>query len=111
MIFKSWSVLSSRKISFLFLKGLDFCHKSWTVKLNAQAYIAVLNPNEMISADAVAVTFGGKITPPLFYVIPAFVAMSAFGAINSQIMTTSRLLLVASRSQFSHYLWKTISKS
>ncbi len=68
--------------------------------VNVQAYIAVLNPTEMISADAVAVTFGGKINPALFYVIPAFVAMSAFGAINSQIITTSRLLLVASRSLF-----------
>jgi len=80
-------------------KGFWFFNKSWLLKLNCQAYISVLNPNEMISTDAVAVTFGGKISPVLFYIIPVFVAMSAFGAINSQIMTTSRLLLVASRSQ------------
>ena len=61
------------------------------------AYISVLTPTEIISANAVAVTFGGKITPVLFYIIPCFVALSAFGGLNSNIMNTSRLLLVASR--------------
>jgi len=62
------------------------------------AYIIVLSPYEMVTTSAVAVTYGAKITFVLFYIMPVFVTLSSFGTMNSNIMSSSRLLLVAARS-------------
>ncbi len=62
------------------------------------AYIIVLTPYEMVTTSAVAVTYGAKITFVLFYIMPVFVTLSSFGTVNSNIMSSSRLLLVAARS-------------
>ena len=61
------------------------------------AYIIVLTPTEIVASSAVAVTYGAKITFVLFYLMPVFVTMSSFGTVNSNIMSSSRLLLVAAR--------------
>lgn len=62
------------------------------------AYILVLSPQEIVATNAVGVTYGAKVSPILFYVMPVFVMLSSFGTVNSNIMSSSRLLLVAARS-------------
>ena len=43
------------------------------------AYMTVLSVPEMISAKAVAVTFGERVLGPFAFVIPLGVALSTFG--------------------------------
>ena len=79
------------------------------------AYLAVLTPTEMLSSDAIAVvsffifsffnismlvilfhfpvqTVGDKMLGKFGWIMPVFVAMSAFGGLSVHIMTSSRLV-------------------
>ncbi|KAH8383775.1 hypothetical protein KR009_010415 [Drosophila setifemur] len=62
------------------------------------AYLAVLSPSEMIASNAIAVTFGDKILGSFSLVIPAMVAISAFGGLSVHIMTSSRMCFVGARN-------------
>ncbi|KAH8306209.1 hypothetical protein KR018_004173 [Drosophila ironensis] len=62
------------------------------------AYLAVLSPSEMIASNAIAVTFGNKILGAFSLVIPAMVAISAFGGLSVHIMTSSRMCFVGARN-------------
>ena len=61
------------------------------------AYLAVLSKSEMMASDAIAVTFGNRVLGPFAWVMPLFVALSAFGGLSVHIMTSSRLCFVGAR--------------
>uniref|UniRef100_A0A6A7FTT6 Y+L amino acid transporter 2-like n=2 Tax=Hirondellea gigas TaxID=1518452 RepID=A0A6A7FTT6_9CRUS len=61
------------------------------------AYLAVLSPNEMMASDAIAVTFGDQMLGSFSWIMPLFVALSAFGGLSVHIMTSSRLCFVGAR--------------
>ena len=56
------------------------------------AYFAVLPPRDMLQSAAVAVTFAEKARLPLGAILtPLFVAASVFGAMNGQVLGSSRV--------------------
>ncbi|KAK2723332.1 Y+L amino acid transporter 2-like [Artemia franciscana] len=62
------------------------------------SYLIVLSPHEMLSSNAVAVTFGDKIYPWYFrWLMPLCVAGATFGTLNSGIFGPSRLFFVGAR--------------
>ncbi|XP_063236200.1 large neutral amino acids transporter small subunit 2 isoform X2 [Bacillus rossius redtenbacheri] len=61
------------------------------------AYFAVLTKEELLSSNAVAVTFGDKLLGGMSWVMPFFVACSTFGALNGAIFASSRLFFVGAR--------------
>ncbi|CAL1274659.1 unnamed protein product [Larinioides sclopetarius] len=61
------------------------------------AYFAVLTPYEMLSSNAVAVTFGERMSGTLSWIMSFFVALSTAGALNSKILKSSRIFYVAAR--------------
>jgi len=61
------------------------------------AYYAVLTPEELVSADAVALVFASKTLGKYAWIMSIFVAMSTFGALNSSFYASSRLFYVAAR--------------
>ena len=54
------------------------------------AYIIVLSPYEILSTDAVAMKFGEKVFPALYWLMPIFVASSTFGSVSNGFMNFSR---------------------
>lgn len=62
------------------------------------AYLAVLTPQEMMSSDAIAVTFANRIFGQFAWIEPILVAISAFGGLSVHIMTSSRMLFVGARN-------------
>ena len=61
------------------------------------SYFLLLSPSEVLSSDAVAVTFGNKFHPAFGYVIKGFVCLSIFGSINVGLINGSRQALAAAR--------------
>ncbi|XP_062986974.1 solute carrier family 7 member 13 [Elgaria multicarinata webbii] len=62
------------------------------------SYLTVLTPKEVVSSVAVAVTWADRVIPSVAWVIPASVAISIFGALNSSMFTLGRLSYAGSQS-------------
>ncbi|XP_022258779.1 large neutral amino acids transporter small subunit 2-like, partial [Limulus polyphemus] len=54
------------------------------------AYFAVLTQQELLSSNAVAVTFGERILGVMAWIMPVSVALSTFGGLNGGIFASSR---------------------
>jgi len=61
------------------------------------AYLAGLTLTEMLSARAVAVTFGSKLLGSFAWLIPLGVAISTFGGCNGYTITCPRIIFTAAR--------------
>ncbi|XP_013932055.1 PREDICTED: cystine/glutamate transporter-like [Thamnophis sirtalis] len=61
------------------------------------SYYAVLTPQEILSSDAVAVSFTDKVFKNISSGILILVALSCFGALNGGIFAASRMLFAAAR--------------
>ena len=61
------------------------------------AFYTTLSPEEMLQSKEVAVTFANKLFGSFAVIIPIFVAMSTFGAVNGNLLTSSRLFYVGAR--------------
>lgn len=55
------------------------------------AFHTTLSVNEVLSAEAVAVTFASRLYGGWALLVPIFVAMSTFGGVNGILLTSSRL--------------------
>ena len=62
------------------------------------ALFAVLSPTEIISSEAVAMTFVCKLLPGAKWFMPLIVALSVFGSVNNSIIHGSRLTLSGTRN-------------
>ncbi|XP_064010608.1 Y+L amino acid transporter 2-like [Pogoniulus pusillus] len=61
------------------------------------AYYVVLNMSDLLTSDAVAVTFGSATLSHAKWIIPIAVAMSCYSGLNSSIIAASRLFYVGAR--------------
>ena len=61
------------------------------------AYLTVMTPSEIISSDAVAITYGYRTLGSFAWLIPVGVVCSTFGTANGSMFTAARLTGVASR--------------
>ncbi|KAG9341989.1 hypothetical protein JZ751_018307 [Albula glossodonta] len=61
------------------------------------AYFSSMSPEELLSSNAVAVTFGEKLLGMFSSVMPISVALSTFGGINGYLFTSSRLCFSGAR--------------
>ncbi|CAF1584375.1 unnamed protein product [Rotaria magnacalcarata] len=61
------------------------------------AYFTALTPFNIMTADAVAVSFAENVYRPLGFIMPLFVSISALGGLNGQIFSIVRMFSVAGR--------------
>ncbi|XP_055940600.1 large neutral amino acids transporter small subunit 2-like isoform X3 [Argiope bruennichi] len=61
------------------------------------AYFAVLTPDEILTSNAVAVTFGERVLGVMSWIMPFSVALSTFGGLNGNIFASARLFFVGAR--------------
>uniref|UniRef100_A0A3B4BMJ0 b(0,+)-type amino acid transporter 1 n=1 Tax=Periophthalmus magnuspinnatus TaxID=409849 RepID=A0A3B4BMJ0_9GOBI len=61
------------------------------------SYLSVMTPNELISSNAVAVTWGNKVLGSWGWIMSIAAALSAFGSLNGSLFTGGRIMFVAAR--------------
>lgn len=62
------------------------------------AYFTVLTPQEILTSNAVAVTFGERMLGKFAWIMSLSVALSTFGGLNGGIFASSRLFFVGARN-------------
>ncbi|XP_008253920.1 solute carrier family 7 member 13 isoform X3 [Oryctolagus cuniculus] len=73
------------------------------------SYIAVLTPKEIMSSDAVAVTWMNRVIPSMQWVISIGVSSSIFSSLNCTLFSSSRLLYVASQEHQLPFIFSTLN--
>lgn len=61
------------------------------------SYLTVMTPQEMISSEAVAVTFGKRVLGGMAWLMSLTVVVSTFGSANGTVFAAGRLLFAAGR--------------
>ncbi|XP_065169414.1 b(0,+)-type amino acid transporter 1 isoform X1 [Atheta coriaria] len=61
------------------------------------SYLTVMSPMEMITSEAVAVTFGNRLLGMMAWLMPLSVTISTFGSANGTLFAAGRLCFAASR--------------
>ncbi|XP_062045361.1 solute carrier family 7 member 13-like [Lepus europaeus] len=73
------------------------------------SYLAVLTPKEIMSSDAVAVTWMNRVIPSMQWVISIGVSSSIFSSLNCTLFSSSRLLYVASQEHQLPFIFSTLN--
>ncbi|XP_022086686.1 large neutral amino acids transporter small subunit 2-like isoform X2 [Acanthaster planci] len=61
------------------------------------AYFTAMTPQELLTSNAVAVTFGSKVLGQFALIMPIAVALSTFGSVNGNMLTSTRIFYVGAR--------------
>ncbi|XP_030830924.1 b(0,+)-type amino acid transporter 1 isoform X2 [Strongylocentrotus purpuratus] len=61
------------------------------------SYFTVMSPQELLSSNAVAVTFAERTLGPMAFIIPIFVCFSTFGSANGNLFASGRLPYAAGK--------------
>ncbi|KAJ0062957.1 hypothetical protein NL108_009557, partial [Boleophthalmus pectinirostris] len=61
------------------------------------SFLSVMTPSELISSNAVAVTWGNKVLGSWGWIMAVAAALSSFGSLNGSLFVTGRIIFVAAR--------------
>ncbi|XP_005008781.2 solute carrier family 7 member 13 [Cavia porcellus] len=73
------------------------------------SYMTVLTPREILSSDAVAITWTDRVIPQLTWFIPFAISASLFSNLLTNVLQTSRMLYIAGQQDQLPLLFKTLN--